>query len=813
LALQPAVFIALAACAWAQRDGAVRVPRAVTEVGEQRSVARAVRPTPKVERAPASAPAASGARPTKSSSLRRLEPARDTVAFDRVAETLWARGDNYKMAFEGGRARYVPFLASSAPQNFELEFALRGVSVGGRALELELDADALLEGAIVTLPRGALVEVYELEPRSVEQLFVFESLPERADVVVQVDVTTELRAEPRDGGFEFTNEFGRVVYSSAKAVDALGRELELAMTLESGLLSITVPEHFVASAALPLVIDPILASFGIEASPADAFSPDVTFDATGNAVLYCWETIFSAADHDVWADVYDPAGNPLYVGGWIDTTATFWGRPRSANHGASNRFLVVAHTVNATTGRVEVWGRTRSATSALLSAQFKITGASSYDVMFPDVGGDPHPSGPSFFCVAYERVYVLNADHDLHAKLVTDAGTLATPAFGIDASINTLDTDVSVSRSDGDGTWNVAWQRASPAGGHDIFGARVNWDGVIAAPTFPIAVGPADHTAPAASSSAQGSDLWVCVYEEDFGTDHDIVATGLDGATIERTLDLSVADGPFLYQDQRTPSIDSDGVHFAVAYSELYATSTSDYDVYVSEVLFNGPSLAVIEAHQPVFQTDGAEFEAQIASPESSNPAQSSHDYAVAWHRAPDNYFFFSDDVLGARYRGTAGGVVASFCGGASVACPCGSGTSTSGGCPNSVHAQGALLTWSGQASTTQDTLQFFVSGMPSGVTCLFFQGANALNGTQGQVFGDGVRCAGSPMVRLGTAQATAAGAALHPELGDVAISVRGQVASGGATLTYQVWYRNPTSFCTPSTTNFSNALVVAWTP
>jgi hypothetical protein len=29
----------------------------------------------------------------------------------------------------------------------------------------------------------------------------------------------------------------------------------------------------------------------------------------------------------------------------------------------------------------------------------------------------------------------------------------------------------------------------------------------------------------------------------------------------------------------------------------------------------------------------------------------------------------------------------------------------------------------------------------------------------------------------------------------------------------YQVWYRDPAANCGPSTTNLSNALVVAWTP
>jgi hypothetical protein len=157
--------------------------------------------------------------------------------------------------------------------------------------------------------------------------------------------------------------------------------------------------------------------------------------------------------------------------------------------------------------------------------------------------------------------------------------------------------------------------------------------------------------------------------------------------------------------------------------------------------------------------------------------------------------------------------LIASFCDGATVVCPCGNGASTTGGCPNSAHPDGAHLTWVGAASTTNDSLQFFCGGTPSNVMCLFFQGATPINGVNGAPFGDGVRCAGTPMIRLGTKQAGPSGGSLYPALGDAPISVKGQIAPAGSTVIYQVWYRNPAAFCTSSTTNFSNALVVAWTP
>ncbi|MBM3986933.1 MAG: hypothetical protein FJ294_03130 [Planctomycetes bacterium] len=725
---------------------------------------------------------------------------------------LWARGANWKMSFERGTATFFPFLSSAAPRTEGIAFALRDVRIDEQPLSFDTLAPADGDSQRIEFDRGALVERYELAPRLVEQSFHFAALPERGELVLSLDVTSELAPRSADDGWRFESEWGHALYGHALALDAAGRKLPLVTTLEDGVLSLRVPSSFVREAVLPLVIDPVLASFGIEGTPTDALAPDVSYDATGGAVLHCWEEIFSAADHDVWADAYDPAGNPLYRGDWIDATAAYWGHPRSASVGSNDRFLVVAHVVNATTGRVEVWGRLRSRNTPLLAAPFKITGASGYDALYPDVGGDPYPTGPSHFLVTYERVWSFGADHDVHARLVSEAGALASAPIQVDGTIHTLDTAISISKSNCGDAWNLAWQRRSPVGGNDILGARVAWDGVVIAPTFPIAVGPLDHTSPSASSCAQGSSRWLCVYEEDFGTDHDIVASGLDGASVRRSANLSVYDGNFMGQDQRSPCVDSDGTHFALAYSELYGSSTVDYDVYVSEVLFNGPSLAVLAAHQPVFQTNGAEFEPALAARESSQQSQTTHDYALAWHRAPNGLQLASHDIVGAAYRGASGGLVASYCDGATVTCPCGNGTSTVGGCPNSVTSAGARLTWSGEPSTTQDTLQLFVAGMPGGTTALFFQGT-AMNGALGSVTGDGVRCVSAPATRLAMRTASVTGGALFPGVGDASISVTGSVPTTGTTLVYQVWYRNSAPHCGPSTTNLSNALVIAWTP
>jgi hypothetical protein len=143
---------------------------------------------------------------------------------------------------------------------------------------------------------------------------------------------------------------------------------------------------------------------------------------------------------------------------------------------------------------------------------------------------------------------------------------------------------------------------------------------------------------------------------------------------------------------------------------------------------------------------------------------------------------------------------------GSGTACPCGNYGTLSNGCANSVEANGANLSASGQASLPVDTLVLLGIGMPNS-SCLYFQGTSAIS----VVFGDGLRCVANSITRLGT-QTNVAGASQYPAAGDAPISVRGNVTAPG-TRTYQVWYRNAAAFCTAATFNLSNGVEVVWRP
>lgn len=150
------------------------------------------------------------------------------------------------------------------------------------------------------------------------------------------------------------------------------------------------------------------------------------------------------------------------------------------------------------------------------------------------------------------------------------------------------------------------------------------------------------------------------------------------------------------------------------------------------------------------------------------------------------------------------------FCAGngAGTACPCNNNSSGPIGCLNSI-LQGGRLRGSGVASVSADSLRLSVTGVPEGSNMLFFQGTTQVNGGAGAVFGDGLRCAGGFVVRLGI-ETISFGHTKYPQGSDLPVSVRGSV-SAGSVHAYQVFYRDPPSTCTGAAFNTTDAYLVTW--
>jgi outer membrane protein assembly factor BamB len=139
-------------------------------------------------------------------------------------------------------------------------------------------------------------------------------------------------------------------------------------------------------------------------------------------------------------------------------------------------------------------------------------------------------------------------------------------------------------------------------------------------------------------------------------------------------------------------------------------------------------------------------------------------------------------------------------------ACPCGNLGGFGDGCGNS-SVQGANLSATGSRSASADDLAFAGESLLPSQPALLFVGNNQVQSGNGALFGDGLRCAGGSVKRLGVQVPNASGnASWGPGLG----AAGGW--SAGATRRFQCWYRDPAGWC-GSGFNLSNGLEVVFTP
>ncbi len=157
-----------------------------------------------------------------------------------------------------------------------------------------------------------------------------------------------------------------------------------------------------------------------------------------------------------------------------------------------------------------------------------------------------------------------------------------------------------------------------------------------------------------------------------------------------------------------------------------------------------------------------------------------------------------------------------SFCfgdGSTSTPCPCANTGAAGHGCANSADANGALLEANGwtqpDPATGTDCVVLHGSHMTATSTAIYLKGSSANPGAV--VFGDGLRCTAGALIRL-RVKSNVGGASHFPEAGDPPLSVAGGTPPGsGVTATYQVYYRDPASYCTALTYNITNAVSLDW--
>ncbi|MEO6596397.1 MAG: hypothetical protein ABIP94_16730 [Planctomycetota bacterium] len=553
----------------------------------------------------------------------------DFVAFDESPDgTYWAVGGSYKAAFDANGWRFIGKPAPDADTLQPIEFRLTSATVGGAAVTLSTP-ERVRSDRRVEYRHQHLVEAIDITGGGVEQTFIFDSLPTRGELVLDIAATTALAGENTEHGVLFRGAFDEVSYSPAIAIDANGERIDAPTTFANGYVTIRVPADFVARAALPLRIDPWIHAIQVYPSTNDVGDPDIAWDETAQVWGIVFSRVFGAGDWDCYVQRVQ-IGNPMVlVGGLttIDASTVSWQRPRIAALSVYAEFMVVAQ-VRSGTGLWQVSGRILGNSGVLVTNQFAI-GTGSVDSYHPDIGGDA-TAPPCYFTVVWEYAYSAT-DHDIYARQVEPTGALRGAGPTYVQTNTTNQTWPSISKSCGglpksSQRFAIAYQQTAAAGDQDIYGAMLTWDGVFVSvagnTTFPIATTFWNDTFPAISSPTvediTGLRLILTAYERTNTNGGDIAATCFDQAgNLRAGGNISMLENNFvrLPWPQQRPSVDSDGLRFVVGYHELYNNNATlnDWDTYATLVGVNGSSL-LIEEVASLASTQQATFNLQLAS-------------------------------------------------------------------------------------------------------------------------------------------------------------------------------------------------------
>ncbi|MEO6596332.1 MAG: hypothetical protein ABIP94_16405 [Planctomycetota bacterium] len=568
----------------------------------------------------------------------------DFVAFDEPGDgPIWAVANNFKVAFEAFGWRFIPRPAPDSTELHQVAFRLESVTVDGSELSLGAPRRTRSDRH-VAYAYGTVVEALDVRGVGVEQSFVIDHLPRRGELVLELATTTSLHGETTSDGIHFRGPFADVHYAQAVAIEGNGARVVVPTTFANGHVTIRVPGDFVAHAAMPLVIDPLVSSIAVYNSTNDVGDPDIAWDETGQVWAVVFSRVFAPNEWDCYVQRVSlgSPGTPMtLVGGLItvDASTTSWERPRIANLGVFDVFMVTAQT-HVGTALSQIGGRIVANSGSVVTGQFSVATSSVAEIR-PDIGGNPGPP-PAFFTVVWEHS-TSASNHDIYARQVEATGALRGTGPILVATNSANQTFPSISKSCGSAPqatqrFGIVYQQTQAAGNEDILGSMMTYDGVLVpvlgSTVFPVNTSASNDRLPSVSSptiqDSTGKRLMLAAYERTGLNAGDIFATCFDSAGVVRaTANVSALElSPVrLTWPQYRPSVDSDGLRFAIGYHETFNgnLTTNDLDTRVTVVALQGNALMAEEAGTALGFSGNREFNLQIASRYSGSGSYSAH--------------------------------------------------------------------------------------------------------------------------------------------------------------------------------------------
>jgi hypothetical protein len=418
-----------------------------------------------------------------------------TAVADPVGGTYgtWAAGSRYKVSFHDGMAFY-PVLGADYPTNLPLRWKTRSVRAGGQEL-------------VTTEPRpsstawrfeydlGGVTEVYEVRTDGLEQMFVVRQRPAAGgDLVVEGEVFTALRAAeryPQHAALRFVDGAGNAIldYGAAVAVDANGARTAMTTSYDDGRIRLTLDGAWLAQAAFPLTVDPLLSTVIVAThSSAQASVPDVARDDEANQLCTTYGRAVSAGDYDLWARITDDQfGNTNIVFTDITTSwSTRYGDVAFVS-GANRWVIALEREFGAPSNRSAIRVHLHdSGDLTNLTTYISLPSPAGQHDTLPDVGGTAGFSTGNHALIVFQRDMTASLANTANSDVIgvlfdASAGTAGTafvldPNGGAAAGRNDFDRErpaVTQISDGGTSSWVTIWQQ------YDNGIAGDDWDAIV----------------------------------------------------------------------------------------------------------------------------------------------------------------------------------------------------------------------------------------------------------------------------------------------------------------------------------------------
>lgn len=470
-----------------------------------------------------------------------------------------------------------------------LAYRFAELTVGGIPVAKGGDcvAQPRLEERTLSFDRGIVEERYFLRSDALEQSFVVKSLPAaRGAIKVTGQVTTRL-SPPAEGSIGAKLSFRAkdrevLSFSEAVAIDAAGRRLDLELAYVDGAVSMTVPAEWVASATLPIVIDPLMGgTVTIDSSVTDSIGvvqgipvriTDVAYNATANEWFVVWQEQFgaSAFNYDVYGQRVSATGNLLGAAVAISVTGAGEYEPAVSWAPSLNRYLVAWRhdpADDASDSDQFIAGRLINGDGSFFGPALTID-----DAAGQDLGPSLMFDGTRWLCT-FTNVAGAN-DTNVLGRFITGTG-IADLALTID-----VDSDLAAAPTADvvSGTYLLAWQKGAPGAARSIVARLMNASGAFLSPVTTIDASATDCTHPDVSA---GGGLFLIAWQQAVtATDHNVVGRL---ATTSMTFPKNAFNIRTGATDQLTPR-----AQFSAAANVWYVvysdTKTGNTDVYGNRV-------------------------------------------------------------------------------------------------------------------------------------------------------------------------------------------------------------------------------------